>query len=100
MSKGLSVSRSDKKLTVTTPSPHKTPPAPSFYDHAKPPAKTSTYGTGQPIRSYQDLRAHLATLTRNTSHLGSATFDQISEPTPTQRRLFELLGVPIPLTLA
>ena len=61
---------------------------------------TSTDGTGQPVRSYQDLRDHLATLTRNTSHLGSATFDQISEPTPHTTARIELLGVPIPLTLA
>ena len=36
----------------------------------------------------------------NTIRIGdSAAFDQISEPTPAQRRAFELLAVPIPLTL-
>ncbi|MGH3788201.1 MAG: hypothetical protein ACRDRG_17005 [Pseudonocardiaceae bacterium] len=41
----------------------------------------------------------MATLTRNTITLGQATFDKITLPTPTQRRTFELLGAPIPLTL-
>ena len=63
-------------------------------------ASAAAKAAARPVRSYQDLLAHLATLTRNTSHIGSATFDQISEPTPTQRRVFQLLGVPIPLTLA
>ncbi len=54
---------------------------------------------GQPLHSYQGLLAHLATLTRNTIRAGTATFDQISSPTPTQRQAFELLGAPIPLTL-
>jgi hypothetical protein len=67
---------------------------------AKAARKTSSDGTGQPVRSYQDLLTHLATLTRNTIRIGdSAAFDQISEPTPAQRRAFELLAVPIPLTL-
>jgi len=56
-------------------------------------------GDGQPLRSYQGLLAHLATLTRNTIRAGTATFDQISLPTATQQRAFELLGAPIPLTL-
>jgi hypothetical protein len=54
---------------------------------------------GQPLHSYQGLLAHLATLTRNTIQAGTATFDQISLPTATQQRAFELLGAPIPLTL-
>jgi hypothetical protein len=41
----------------------------------------------------------MATLTRNTITLGHATFDKITLPTPTQRRAFELIGTPIPLTL-
>jgi hypothetical protein len=54
---------------------------------------------GQPLRSYQGLLAHLATLTRNTIRAGTATFDQLSVPTETQRQAFELLAAPIPLTL-
>jgi hypothetical protein len=53
----------------------------------------------QPIRSFRTLLAHLATLTRNRVHLAATEFDQLTEPTPTQRRAFELLGTPIPITL-
>jgi hypothetical protein len=56
-------------------------------------------GDGQPLRSYQGLLAHLATLTRNTIQAGTATFDQLSLPTATQQQAFELLGAPIPLSL-
>ena len=54
---------------------------------------------GQPVRSYQDLLDHLATLTRNTIRAGTAEFDQITIPTQPQRHAFELLAAPIPLTL-
>ncbi|MGH3777991.1 MAG: hypothetical protein ACRDRR_20040 [Pseudonocardiaceae bacterium] len=36
---------------------------------------------------------------RNTITLGEATFDKITTPTATQRRAFELIGAPIPLSL-
>jgi DDE family transposase len=54
---------------------------------------------GQPVRSFRGLLTHLATLTRNRTHTTGAEFDQLTEPTPTQRRTFELLGIPIPITL-
>src|SRR5579875_163786 len=50
------------------------------------------------LRPFQGLLDHLATLTRNT-HVVPGTeisFDQLTEPTPTQRRAFELLGLAIP----
>jgi hypothetical protein len=53
----------------------------------------------QPVRSFRTLLAHLATLTRNHIHINGTEFDQLTEPTPTQRRTFELLGTPIPITL-
>ncbi len=54
----------------------------------------------QPVRSFRTLLTHLATLTRNRIHIaGTAEFDQLTDPTPTQRRAFELLGTPIPITL-
>jgi hypothetical protein len=40
------------------------------------------------------------TLTRNTITIGDRTFDKISTPTETQQRAFNLLGAPIPLSLA
>ena len=62
---------------------------------------------GQPVRSFRTLLAHLGTLTRNRIHINGinnnagndTTFDQLTEPTPTQRQAFELLGTPIPITL-
>ena len=56
---------------------------------------------GTRLRPFQGLLDHLATLTRNThSVAGSGVcFDQLTEPTPVQRRAFELLGVPIPLRI-
>jgi transposase len=53
----------------------------------------------QPVRSFRALLAHLGTLTRNRIHINGTEFDQLTEPTPTQRRAFELLATPIPITL-
>jgi DDE family transposase len=57
----------------------------------------------QPLRSFRGLLDHLATLTRNDIRHGgdpnTPTVPTLTEPTPTQRRAFELLGTPIPLTL-
>jgi hypothetical protein len=53
----------------------------------------------QPVRSFRGLLTHLATLTRNRIHINGTEFDQLTEPTPTQRRAFELLNTPIPITL-
>jgi Transposase DDE domain len=53
----------------------------------------------QPIRSFRDLIDHLATLTRDTITVGGQTIDKLTTPTPTQRRAFDLIGVPVPHTL-
>jgi Transposase DDE domain len=53
----------------------------------------------QPIRGFRDLIDHLATLTRDTIRVGSQTIDKLANPTPTQRRAFDLIGAPIPHTL-
>jgi len=52
-----------------------------------------------PIRGHQELIAHLATLTRNTVSFAGQRLEKLSAPTPEQRRVFELLGKPIPLRL-
>jgi hypothetical protein len=52
-----------------------------------------------PVRGYQELFAHLATLTRNTVSFAGKGLEKLSVPTPEQRRVFELLGKPIPLHL-
>ena len=56
---------------------------------------------GQPYRSFRGLLEHLATLTRNqVRYTGTqVTIQMLTEPTSTQRQAFELIGVPIPLTL-
>jgi hypothetical protein len=56
---------------------------------------------GQPYRSFRGLIEHLATLTRNqVRYTGTqVTIAMLAEPTSAQRQAFELIGVPIPLTL-
>ena len=53
----------------------------------------------QPIRGFRDLIEHLATLTRDTITVGGQPVSKLAAPTPTQRRAFDLIGAPIPLTL-
>jgi hypothetical protein len=61
---------------------------------------SSKTGPGkQPIRSFRDLIDHLATLTRDTITVGGQPVDKLANPTPDQRRAFDLIGAPIPLTL-
>ena len=65
-------------------------------------AAKAAFKTGpgnQPIRSFPDLLGHLATLTRDTITVGSQPVAKLTAPTPTQRRAFDLIGAPIPLTL-
>ncbi len=62
-------------------------------------ASRRTDDQDNPVRSFRDLLRHMATLARNTITHGGHTFDKITLPTPTQRRAFELIDAPIPLTL-
>jgi Transposase DDE domain len=91
--------------------------APLTYTDEQPPARTSPVAParrsaiadakaavhaspdGQPLRSFRGLLDHLATLTRSTIALGGITFEKITDPTPAQRRAFDLIAAPIPLTL-
>ena len=58
----------------------------------------------QPLRSFRGLLTHLATLSRNNIQYGrddnAPIVPTLAVPTPTQRRAFEILGAPVPLTLA
>jgi hypothetical protein len=63
-------------------------------------AARKTDASGQRMRSFRDLLDHLGTLTRDTITIGDQTVDKLTNPTPTQRRAFQLLQTPIPLTLA
>ena len=67
--------------------------------HAAAKAATHSAADGQILHSFRGLIGHLATLTRTTVTIGGATFDKISDPTPVQRRAFDLIKAPIPLTL-
>jgi len=67
-------------------------------------AKTSTKhdAAGNPVRSFRDLLDHLATLTRDRIryHNTNIEIDKLTQATPTQRRAFDLIDAPIPLTIA
>jgi len=52
-----------------------------------------------PVRKYGDLLDHLSTLNRQTVNFGGQRVEKLTNPTPIQRRAFELLGAPVPLTL-
>ena len=52
-----------------------------------------------PVRGYQDLLGHLATLTRQQISLAGQRIEKLTTPTPVQARAFELLGTPVPLAL-
>src|SRR6201993_3550774 len=71
-------------------------------DHAQ--AKASHHQTpeGTALRSFRGLLEHLATLTRNqTRYQGTTTeIAMLAEPTPDQRRAFDLIEATIPLTIA
>jgi hypothetical protein len=56
---------------------------------------------GRRYHSFRGLLEHLATLTRNQVRFAgaNATVPMLAEPTSTQRQAFDLIGVPIPLTL-
>ena len=57
---------------------------------------------GNPLRSFRGLLDHLATLTRNQIRYQDTNIEvpMLTEPTPDQRRAFDLLNIPIPLTAA
>ena len=52
------------------------------------------------VRSFQNLLCHLGTLNRETISFAGQRIEKLTNPTPTQRRVFELIGAPIPLTLS
>jgi Transposase DDE domain len=92
------------ELTYTdeTPPLRADPVAPATRSQAAQ-TKTSTRTStdGLPLHSYQGLLTHLGTLTRNDVQYGinGPVIPTMAEPTPVQRRVFQLLGAPIPTTL-
>ena len=65
-------------------------------------ASTGHDAQGNPLRSFRGLLAHLATLTRNQIRFTATNTEipMLTDPTPDQRRAFDLIGTPIPLTAA
>ncbi len=64
-------------------------------------ASTGHDTTGNPLRSFGGLLDHLATLTRNQIRYHHTTTEVpiLTEPTPDQRRAFDLIDSHIPLTI-
>ncbi len=86
--------------TDEQPPQHASPVTPARRSqHAAAKAAAHASPDGQILHSFRGLLGHLATLTRSTITIGGASFDKISDPTPVQRRAFNLIGAPIPLTL-
>jgi hypothetical protein len=91
-------------LTFTDQAPPKrdNPVAPAQRSTAAQ-AKASTKhdADGNPVRGFRDLLDHLATLTRDRIryHHTNIEIDKLTDPTPTQRRAFDLIDSPIPLTI-
>jgi hypothetical protein len=69
--------------------------------HAQAKASYQHDSAGHPYRSFRGLLEHLATLTRNQVRFAgtTATVPMLAEPTTSQRQAFDLIGVPVPLTL-
>jgi Transposase DDE domain len=90
-------------FTDQTPPKRDNPVAPAQRSAAAQ-AKASTKhdAAGNPVRGFRDLLDHLATLTRDRIryHDTDIEIDKLTDPTPTQRRAFELIDSPIPLTIA
>jgi hypothetical protein len=87
-------------FTDQTPPPRTNPvTAAKRSDAASAKARTKTDPDNNPIRSFRGLLDHLATLTRNTTVFTNRHIDILATPTPTQRRAFELIDTPIPLSL-
>jgi transposase len=54
---------------------------------------------GLPLHRYKDLLHHLATLDHQVINFSGQRIKKITTPTPLQRRVFELLGATVPVTL-
>ena len=90
-------------FTDQTP-PHRDNPVAPAQRSAAAQAKASTKhdANGNPVRNFRDLLDHLATLTRDRIryHHTDIEIDKLTDATPEQRRAFELITAPIPLTIA
>jgi transposase len=81
--------------------PHRTDPVAPAQRSSSAKVKDARKKTpdGLPTQSFRDLLEHLSKLDRETINFAGQRIEKITNPTPTQRRVFELIGAPIPLTL-
>jgi hypothetical protein len=89
-------------FTDQNPPPQDNPVAPARRSAAAQAKASARHDpAGRPYRSFRGLLEHLATLPRNQVRFAGATADvpMLTEPTSAQREAFDLIGVPIPLTL-
>ena len=65
-------------------------------------ASTKQDADGNPLRSFRGLLDHLATLTRDRIRYQGTDIeiDKLTDPTPDQRRAFDLIDTTIPRTIA
>lgn len=90
-------------FTDTEPPPRRNPVTPARRSAgAQAKASAQHDPAGRLYRGFRGLLAHLATLTRNQVRFAGvqATVLMLTEPTSLQRDAFDLIGAPIPLTLA
>jgi len=82
-------------FTDTEPPTRDDPVAPaSASKAARKKAAAKKNAEGEDVRGFRELLEHLGTLTRNRMRVASSPeieFDLVATPTPTQRRVFELL---------
>jgi hypothetical protein len=91
------------RVNPLAPPPRAHPPAPAQRSqHAAAKASRHHDPDGRALHSFRGLLTHLATLTRNDLRYGGQDgpiVPTLALATPTQRRAFELINSPIPLTL-
>ena len=70
---------------------------------AKAKAGSKKNSDGYDVRGFRELLDHLGTLTRNTiktkTGKTTASFELLATPTPIQHKVFELLGISVPVRL-
>ncbi len=97
---GLGANDIHRRTPTPTRQPRRRPRSAPRRSDAK--ASRKHDADGNPLRSFHGLLDHLATLTRNQIryHHTSIEVPVLADPTPDQRRAFDLLDTPIPLTAA
>ncbi|EUA69036.1 transposase domain protein [Mycobacterium xenopi 4042] len=89
-------------FTDETPPQRDNPVAPANVPPPPIPRPPASTPRRHPLRSFRGLLDHLATLTRDRIryHHTNIEIDKLTDPTPDQRRAFDLIDSPIPLTIA